>query len=119
MPGDGASFRGAFERHLENAGSIAAAYPPCDRAAPIVLFLNGDVPAAGSVSAVAPLLTPSIPTTFFVHSGTLLFLTLTPALAALIALPLGIANAELGASVRTEAELNLRLGNGGRDNKKA
>jgi hypothetical protein len=92
------------------SASIAATDPPRDDAAPLVLFLNGDVAAATLVAIVSALFTQSVPAAGLIGAGTILLPTLTPALAALIALLLGIAHADLRTTIGSDAELDLGLG---------
>lgn len=89
--------------------SIAASDPPRDGTAPLVLFLNGDVAAAALVAA---LFTQSIAAASLVGAGTIVLPTLTT-FAALVALLLGITHADLRATIGSDAELNLGLGQSG------
>jgi hypothetical protein len=100
-------------------GSIAATDPPGHGPTPIILFPNGDVPAALAVSAIAAFLTPGVPAPFFVRPGTLFLAALAPILAALIPLLLRIANADLRTAIWPDPELQLRLSQRGGADKKA
>lgn len=82
---------------------IAATNPSLDGTAPFVLFTNDDVAAAALIAA---LVAQGIPASGLIGAGAILLPALTPTLAALITLLLGIAHAHLGAAIRTDAELD-------------
>lgn len=85
---------------------VAATNPSLDGTTPLVLFSNDDVAAAALVTA---LVAQSIPAAGLIGAGTILLPALAPALAALITLLLGIAHADLRATIRADAELKGRL----------
>jgi hypothetical protein len=96
--------------------SVAATNAPGHGTTPTVLFHDRDISAGFLVSAIAPLIAPSITPTLLV--GTLGIPALTPPFTPLIFLLPRIANADLRAPIGAEAELNARLSHRRRADKK-
>jgi hypothetical protein len=87
--------------------SVATANAPRYGTTPTVLFHDRDIAARFLVSAIAPLVAARITPTLLV--GTLSLAPLAPPLAPLAFLLLRITNADLRATIGTDAELNGRL----------
>jgi len=93
--------------------SVAPANPPRHRATPVILFPNGDVSAAAVVNTVSLPPTPSVAPALFVRGCPFGLAALPPRLSALVSLLRGIANVDVGATVRANAKLKGWLGHHG------
>jgi hypothetical protein len=101
------------------ATSVAATNPARHGTTPTVLFNDRDIAASFFVGTVAPVVTTGITPPLFIRPLPFSLSTLAPAFTPLIFFLLGIPNANLRTTVRTNAELNGGLSHGGCSRKKA